>query len=375
LRRGERLLIAGVHTRPAVASARRSGYTVETAEHFGDCDTRAMAERHLSIVRQMPYRSCGRVEELYSDERLLKLMRRLDGDRVILTTPLPFRSRKLAGTDGFRMMKVSDKRYQLERLRNRVRMPESAVVGSREEALGAAEELGYPVVLKPCHGAGGSGVVLASRGAEIPELREEHILQRYIPGRVVSVSLLVSGGDAVPLSVTQNLHTLGTWRFRYAGSIAPHWCAEEALQTAVEAVCAFRLRGWCGVDLVEGRDGYYFLELNPRFQGSLDAVEGAYGVGVVEAHIAASEGELPEGMPTAERVCARLTLFAPRRVLVRRCLLGVCSDVPVRNAVVEAGEPLATLIVRGRSRGEVMKGLKALRREVLGSTFPVPQNF
>jgi len=379
LRRGaERLLIAGVHTRPAVASAKRSGYVVETAEHFGDCDTKLLADAHLSIVRQKPYRSCGRVAELYSEEKLVELMRRLEGERIILTSPLPFSSRRLAGMSGFRMMELSSKRYQLEVLQRRdVEMPESALVRSREEAAAAAEEMGYPVVLKPCRGAGGAGVVLAERAEELPRLQEEHILQRYVPGRVVSVSLLAKGDEAVPVSVTQQLHSIaGSGRFRYAGNLAPHPCTEEALEMAVEVACTFRVRGWCGVDLVEGRDGsYLFLELNPRFQGSLDAVEGAYGIGIVEAHIAASEGELPEGMPEPKRVCARLTLFAPRRLLVRRCLLGMCSDVPVRNAVIERGEPLATLVVRGGSRAEVMRELKSSSREVMRSTHAVPQNF
>jgi len=377
LRRGEKLLIAGVHTRPAVASARRSGYRVSTAEHFGDCDTRLMAEEHLSIVRQRPYRSCGRVAELYSGEKLVELLKRLEGERIILTSPLPFRDRKLAGMSGFRMIELSSKRRQIEVLRRRdVEVPESRVVRSREEAAAVAEEMGYPLVLKPSTGAGGAGVVLLRKPEDIPPVRGEHIIQRYIPGRVVSVSLLAKGDECIPVSVTQNLHSIaGSGRFGYAGNIAPHACSEKALDMAAEVVCTFRLRGWCGVDLVEGSGRYHFLELNPRFQGSLDAVEGAYGINIVEAHIAATEGEIPERMPEPERVCARLTLFAPRRLLLRSCLLGVCRDVPVRNAVIERGEPLATLVASGRSRAEVMKKLGWLRRLVMRGTYPVPQNF
>ena len=360
----ERLLIVGVHTRPAVASAKRSGYAVESADYFGDADLKRLADASLSIVEQKPYRSCGRFSEQYSDEKLLALAQRLSGDRIILTSTLPLQSRKVAGIPGRRAKRLKDKVYQLRKLRKLgIAMPETRVVRSRDEAVEAARDIGFPVVLKPALGAGGEGVVLARREEEIPHIGERYLVQEYIKGRAISVSTLSAGDESVAISTTTQLlgsKLANAGGFRYCGSVAPYSSDERLLSMAEEISRLFRLRGWNGIDFVHAKGEYYFIELNPRFQGTLDAVERAYGIDIVEAHLAACDGELPEQRPEAKRFAVRLTLFARERSIVRGNLTKLCCDVPRRNVIVEACEPVTTVLGSGRSRSE---GLQEVRRK------------
>ncbi len=377
---GERLLIVGVHTRPAVASAKRSHHTVESADYFGDVDLKRLADASLSIVEQKPYHSSGRFAEQYSDEKLLALARRLDGDRIILTSTLPLRSRKVAGISGVRAKKLKDKTYQLRKVKKLdVAFPRTKVVENRDEAIEAAQEIGFPVVLKPALGAGGEGVVLARHEEEVPDIRERCLVQEYIRGRAISVSTLSAGDESIAVSTSVQLlgsRLVNAQGFIYCGSVVPYTGDERLLSMAEEISRLFRLKGWNGIDFVEAKGEYYFMELNPRFQGTLDVVELAYGINIVEAHLAACDGELPEQRPAARRYAARLTLFAGERCIVRGNLAKLCSDVPVRNAIVEAGEPVTTVLASGGSRSEALRRAKAKARRVYSRfLFPVSEAF
>ncbi|WP_456475089.1 ATP-grasp domain-containing protein [Candidatus Pyrohabitans sp.] len=376
----ERLLIVGLHTRPAVASAKRSGYAVASADYFGDVDLKKLADESRSIVEQRPYRSNGRQAENYSEERLIEIAHELEGEKIILTSTLAMHSSKIAGISGRRAKKLKDKAYQLKKLgKLGIALPETRVVRSREEAVQAAEEIGFPVVVKPALGAGGEGVVLVHSQEEIPEIRECFLVQEYIRGKAISVSTLSYRSQSVAISTSVQLlgsRLVRAGGFRYCGSIAPYSREERLLSLAEEVASLFNLRGWNGIDFVERHGEYYFIELNPRFQGTLDVVERAYHLDIVAAHLAACEGELPEQRPRPRNCAARLTLFAGERCIVRGNLLKLCSDVPVRNAIIEAGEPITTVLGSAQSRRGALQKVKEKAARVYSRyLYPIPEAF
>jgi len=63
----------------------------------------------------------------------------------------------------------------------------------------------------------------------------------------------------------------------------------EAL--AEELVLEFKLLGSNGVDFLASKKGPVVLEINPRFQGSLDTVEKAMNINLFEAHAGCFRGE------------------------------------------------------------------------------------
>ncbi len=105
--------------------------------------------------------------------------------------------------------------------------------------------------------------------------------------------------------------------------------------------------------LLEHGLGRLFMELNPRFQGTMSCVERAYGVNLVEAHIWACEGELIDIPPPADH-SIRMTLFARERSLVTQNLMDISVDVPCKYAVVESGEPVTTVLESSHSRGDAI---------------------
>lgn len=136
------------------------------------------------------------------------------------------------------------------------------------------------VVLKPRFGAGSQATFLLrnpedTANAWAPAFHEcpdaEFIVQEYVAGQAVSVSLLMSPTQTIPLlPARQRLSRDG--RFHYLGGSLPlpEPLADRAIKLALLAVAGIDgLFGYVGVDLVLGDDGSdYAIEINPRLTTS-----------------------------------------------------------------------------------------------------------
>ena len=161
--------------------------------------------------------------------------------------------------------------------------PRTVLALSPEAVLGAAEELGYPVVVKPLNGSWGRRVVLLRDPEEAGAVLEycaalpapqAQILcvQEPIdkPGRDVRV--IVVGGEV--LGATYRLAPDG-WRTNVALGAKSRPCPLDDDAAALAAAAAQATGAEiAGVDLLEGRDGeLYVLEVNARveFRGFVTA--------------------------------------------------------------------------------------------------------
>ena len=148
------------------------------------------------------------------------------------------------------------------------------------------------------------------------------------------------------LSVAVNEQLIGIpWLsrlpFAYCGNITPFRTgqAEEMEALAEELVLEFKLLGSNGVDFLVTETGPVVLEINPRFQGSLDTVEKAMKINLFEAHVGCFRGELPD-KPEAKCFAARGILYSDRELFIDRKLMDVIlreksADIPSQGTVAE----------------------------------------
>ena len=351
------LLVIGVHTRPAVFSAKNLGYKVYSVDYFGDMDLKERADVSKSIIDQRPYCSLGRLSEDYSDEKLIRLSKGLDSDGIILTSTLNLNERRIFGTKPSRTKKIKDKEYQLKKVKKLgIAVPRSEVVNSKAEVAEIAEDTGFPFVLKPVRGNGGKKVCLVRDFSDIPEIDERCLLQEYVRGKTISVSTLSTRRESVAISTSEQilgLELLNCEGFTYCGSIVPYTSEEELLLTAEKISKAFNVIGWNGIDFVEGRE-LTFMEINPRFQGTFDCVERVYGINLIDAHIKACQGELIP-IPEAKGFSVRMTLYAKERSMIIKDLKGHTLDVPCKYGIVEKGEPITTVVASSLKKGNAIR--------------------
>jgi hypothetical protein len=261
-----------------------------------------------------------------------------------------------------------------------IKHPLTRRVQTVDEALDAAEELGYPAVLKPAFGGGGIGIKLASSPREVGRCFRRALLagdgksayvQEYVHGTDASTSVLSNGEEARCLTVNEQIigeKRLGVpRRFGYCGNVVPLnepklWgrLAEDS-----ETICReLGLVGSNGVDFVLHRDEPYLIEVNPRFQGTMGCVERLLGINLVKEHIRACEGKLGK-YRKLRGFSAKLILYARHRVkapdLAR--VQGVV-DIPPQGAEVARGKPLCSVLSFGETRSWVLGDAFRRAREV-----------
>jgi tyramine---L-glutamate ligase len=177
-----------------------------------------------------------------------------------------------------------------------------------------AQQLGFPLVIKPIDGVGSDGVVrvvsLSSLSIELPKIRQvtshkEILLQTYVSGIPASISLLAGNGRFLPLSLNRQLMET-TQPFRYLGSEVPfhHKTAGRAMELACSAAGLIPgLKGYVGVDLVLTNDLPQLIEINPRLTTSYIALRQVAQVNLAQViWQACIDGVLPESIPLAGAV-------------------------------------------------------------------------
>ncbi|MDI9646502.1 MAG: ATP-grasp domain-containing protein [Archaeoglobales archaeon] len=321
----EKIVLVGNNVRNVAESARKAGYKVVAVTKYDDADL-----------------------ELYCDEVFLFNSQK-DAEKIANDVAQKYNA-KVALCSGCELLKVkadliSNEPRKVERIVDKLKFYktlENTGIPYPELLSDATNE---KAILKPRFGGGGENI-------EFSYIKKEgFILQRYIEGIPCSVSLIV-GKEIVPIA--SNL-ILSGWKevyssgFRYSGNVTPFLnnAVEEMEKIAIETVAIFDLVGSIGVDFVLA-DKPYVLEINPRFQGSLDSVEWCCDVNVFELHMKSLENQRIE-RPKYKRFAARAILFAPCDIKINASPFGNAffADVPKLGCRYQKGEPVVSLLASG----------------------------
>jgi predicted ATP-grasp superfamily ATP-dependent carboligase len=223
-------------------------------------------------------------------------------------------------------------------------------------------------LLKPLRSGGGHRVrpwrPQAGRRTGDSDVPSGCYLQEHIDGAPGSVVFVAAGRRAVPLGISRQLvgeAAFGASGHRYCGNVIAAR-GDEAFVSAASRLAAavsdaFDLVGLNGVDFVE-RDGVpYPIEVNPRWCGSMELVERAYGVSLFGMHAAACErGALPAfSLTQASRgihAVGKAIVFARAAVAMgdtREWLAdATVRDVPHPGERIASGHPICTVLAEGR---------------------------
>ncbi|OPZ45575.1 MAG: Carbamoyl-phosphate synthase large chain [Actinobacteria bacterium ADurb.BinA094] len=172
-----------------------------------------------------------------------------------------------------------------------------------------ARHVGYPLVMKPRFGAGCERVALAADEDELDAAltafgrrdEREVVLQEYVRGEAVSVSLLASDDGVLPLGVnTQDVRPGVPFEYRGGAAGVDHPRGKGIVAAARVAVGALPgLRGHVGVDLVVAPDRCVVIEVNPRLTTSYVGLRRALRANLAElVWRAVVEGRLPRRLGT-----------------------------------------------------------------------------
>lgn len=326
----EKVLLIGTNVRNVASSARRAGFEVYAITKYADKDL---------------FLYCEEVYGINAIEKAEDIAQQINAKVLLCSNFETFEiNAELLCNEPKMAKKVVDK-LEFYRVLEKAGIPHPRVLKKPEGK----------TIAKPRFGGGGEGIRFTDKEEDCC------ILQEFLEGTPCSVSLLASK-EIVPIACN---YVFSGWKemnasgFRYSGNLTPLRIDEEKRseieKIAVETAELFDLRGSIGVDFILA-DKPYVLELNPRFQGSLDSVEWSLDINLFSLHVKAFEGG-KIGSFKPKRFAIRAIYFADRDLEIRRDLTGnpFFADVPF--GFYQKGDPLVSILASG-SYDEVFRKVR-----------------
>jgi predicted ATP-grasp superfamily ATP-dependent carboligase len=365
-----RFLVLGVSTRAMVESAVRGGHDVVAVDFFGDRDQARTAESYaLQRDLGLPLTAEG----------LAEAARRVSADAVVygsnlenhpeVVADLACRCR-LLGNPAEVLREVRDWAL-LRRFCGEAGIAHPVTLLRGEERRAARGRW----LRKRLRSGGGHGIAEWDGRA----LDDAHLLQAEVDGRAASVAFVADGKESHVFGITEQIigrSALGGSGFAWCGNLLPLELNDadaasvraQIDQMATRLTRRFGLVGVNGLDVVVGRDPEgvarpYLIEVNPRFSGSMELAERAFGVNVFSLHVEGLAGRLPRASAAdraADGCLGKGIVYARRPVVVpdtEEWLVRGVRDVPSSGQRIAAGHPVCTVLARGRDRQACLAGL------------------
>lgn len=350
------VLVIANSARSIVCSARKAGHTVYAIDRFGDVDLLKCSDKAVVLNRSTEHK----LHEIIASFG--------EVDAVILGPGFEKLRLKNTFNNPIEIMEEVNDKSKLPHLFNSMDIPHPET-----ESMDNASSLGFPLMLKPKLGSGGMQNMVIRDENELTIFKErndacEFIAQEFVEGIPCSASVICTGEEAVVVALNEQLigiPWLTRLPFAYCGNITPFHSRfdNEMIQYAQKLAVELGLLGSNGIDFILTEKGVQVIEVNPRFQGSIDTVEPSMGINIFDAHIKSFAGELPQ---TKEAACfaAKNIVYADKKVVIdkgisdylMRCTnLKQAADVPQPGSVIFPDEPITTMLATSKTRSPVLK--------------------
>jgi carbamoyl-phosphate synthase large subunit len=183
--------------------------------------------------------------------------------------------------------------------------PEWGVAANADEAQGLAEELGYPVLVRPHYVIGGRGMHVAHSADEL-RVDGPCLVDRYLEGALeLDVDALCDGTGAWVAAVLEHVEPTGIHSGDSA-CVLPGPSVSEALEAEIRTVASrvaagLGARGLINLQLAVHGGQLFVLEANPRASRTVPFVAKATGVALVEHAVRLLLGEPLSALGLPER--------------------------------------------------------------------------
>ncbi|MBE6073984.1 MAG: acetyl-CoA carboxylase biotin carboxylase subunit [Selenomonas ruminantium] len=266
---------------------------------------------------------------------------------------------------------------------------------SNEEAMKAAEEVGYPVILKPVAGGGGKGMCVAHNEEDLRNIlnllvditKTKYYFEHYIErSRHIEVQIVADNyGEVLHLGEREcSLQRRNQKLLEESPSIALTQDMRERVgQLAVKAAKSVHYSNIGTVEFLLdlSNNEFYFMEINPRIQVEHGITEAVTGIDLVRTQIRIAAGEALEFTQkdisfTGHAIECRINAEDPDNNFLPSpgdiTFLHEPSGPRVRfDSGVTAGlaiEPyydsmIAKIIAHGRTRGDAIKIMERALKE------------
>jgi carbamoyl-phosphate synthase large subunit len=227
--------------------------------------------------------------------------------QVLLDNNIP-----ILGTDPD-AIDLAEDRERFQKLLNDLdlKQPPNGLARTKEEALGMAEDIGFPLVIRPSYVLGGQGMEIVHGMAELERYINTAVkvsgdspvlLDRYLKSAIeLDVDALCDGEDVYVSGIMEHIEEAGIHSGDSACVIPPHSLSKETIENikvqTIKLAKALNVNGLMNVQFAVRKDDetnedvIYIIEVNPRASRTVPFVAKATGVPVAKLAARIMAGE------------------------------------------------------------------------------------
>ena len=207
-------------------------------------------------------------------------------------------------------------------------------VFTAEEAKKVANEIGYPVLVRPSYVLGGQGMQIAFNDDEVDEFMEiinriaqDHpiLVDKYLQGKEIEVDAVCDGTDILIPGIMEHIERTGI----HSGdsiSVYPAHTISDAIKKKItdyteKLAQALHVVGLINIQFIVMNDEVYVIEVNPRSSRTVPYISKVTGIPIVDLATKVIIGNTLKGMgytpglqPEAEYVAVKMPVFSFEKI-------------------------------------------------------------
>lgn len=232
------------------------------------------------------------------------------GTAIKLTKKLHERGVPIIGTSAD-SIDICEDRNRFDELLEKLNIPrpKGCCVMTTEEALAAAERLGFPVLMRPSYVLGGQNMIIAFDPDDIREYmgiilssKQENpvLIDKYLSGIELEVDVISDGIDVFIPGIMEHIERTGV---HSGDSIAVYPpvnvdddLADRIFEITKKLCIALQVKGIVNIQYILHEDEIYVIEVNPRASRTVPYISKVTGVLMCELATRVSMGETLKSM-------------------------------------------------------------------------------
>ncbi len=212
--------------------------------------------------------------------------------------------------------------------------PAGHTVFTAEEAKKAANELGYPVLVRPSYVLGGQGMQIAISDQDIDEfigiinqIAQEHpiLVDKYIVGKEIEVDAVCDGEDILIPGIMEHIERAGVHSGDSISVYPAQSISQKTKETLVEytrrLARALHVKGMINIQFIVSGEDVYVIEVNPRSSRTVPYISKVTGIPIVPlatqvicGHKIKELGYKPGLQPEADYIAVKMPVFSFEKI-------------------------------------------------------------
>ena len=254
--------------------------------------------------------------------------------------------------------------------------PKGQTVFTAEEAKKAANELGYPVLVRPSYVLGGQGMQIAINDEDVEQyigiinrIAQEHpiLVDKYLVGKEIEVDAVCDGEDIVIPGIMEHIERAGI----HSGDSISVYPAQTISKTAKATIEEYAKRlakalhviGMINIQFIVCGEEVYVIEVNPRSSRTVPYISKVTGIPIVPLAAKAIMGYKLKDMGYTPGLQPEAKYFAIK--------MPVFSFEKIRGADISLGPEMKST---GECLGIAESFNEALYKAFLGAGINLPKH-